>query len=220
MNPGLLRLHGEKLWSVVPREWRKWWLRSVTDCIPILSGVTLLNPAPVFVDVSNRRRTLIDGIKSMDARKMRDVCNKHLHAVVRCPFGCGEYFHKCGCVSLDSVVRKMFGRHAVSPVGDVQKLMASDAAVDGMVPDFFSTAMVPKLMGNKEWGVRPSVAFIDGSPRVLCCRQHDGGAAGKHLHLPRNPNGVLCSDTSDQLAPLVTRSHHIRKLKPAVILTK
>ena len=213
VHPDLLRLHSDRMWSIVPRPWRKWWIRAVTDCVPQYVCVTVQNPPPVFADVTERRDAFMDDIASMSARRMQSALNKHLHAIVRCPFGCSEYLHTCTPLPLEGVVRKFFGSYAIPFSGDTQKVLAHDAAVDGMVPDFLDASASPLLLGNRDWRVHPSVAFVDGTPRVLCCREHAGGGSGKYLHPPRNPKGTLASVEADQLTPLVTRSRQVRQFK-------
>ena len=210
----LLRRFGSDLWKIVPAEWRRWWIRAVLDCIPQFHHVTVENPLPIFSDVTDRKGEFEEGIAEMRAVEMRRVCNEHLLPLVRCPWGCSEYFHKCGTLSIDLVIRKIFGS-AVTPVyGGEKYARGGTAKMEGMDHDYADVDHVPCLLGNRAWRVVPSIAFVDGIPRVLSCRNHGDGSKGKCLYPPRNPNSILSSPMADQVAPAVVRPRTVRQFKP------
>ena len=66
---------------------------------------------------------------------------------------------------------------------------------------------------NNEWCVRPSIAFDDGIPYVLSCREHDKGNKLMMIHPPRQPSGNLASKYSDQLCHCCVRSRTIKPLQ-------
>ena len=176
------------MWRIVPAEWRFWWIRDVSECIPLLRHVTVQDPAPIFFDVTDKRDDFYHGIGSMRASQLRRVCNEHLMPVVRCPWGCSEYYHKSGLLAFDSVVRKIFGS-AVRPMfGGEKRSRREMSAMEGLNRDYYDSRGTPCLLGNKKWRVVPSVAFVDGMPHVLSCRSHGHGSTGKCFHPPRNPH--------------------------------
>ena len=209
----LLLRYGEDVWKIVPCEWRLWWERAVKDCIPVMCNVTLDKPCPIFADVTDRKAELELGIAGMNAVEMRRVCNEHLFPLVRCPWGCSEYFHKCGKVSYDLVVRKILGS-AVTPIsGDESYIRLGDSKMDGLAPDYADAGCEPCHLKNEAWKVMPSVAFVDGMPRVLSCRNHRTGSNGKCFYPPRNPHGTLPSPVADQVAPAVIRPRNMKQFK-------
>jgi len=210
----LLRRFGSDLWKIIPAEWRPWWIRAALDCIPQFHNVTADNPLPIFLDVTDRKKEFEEGIADMRASEMQRVCNHHLLPLVRCPWGCSEYFHKCNTLSIDLVVRKIFGS-AVTPVFGGEKYARDGISkMEGLNRDYVDVCHAPCLLGNKAWRVLPSIAFIDGIPRVLSCRNHGNGSKGKCFYPPRNPNGVLSSKVEDQVAPAVVRPRTVRQFKP------
>ena len=66
---------------------------------------------------------------------------------------------------------------------------------------------------NKEWCVRLSIAFVDGIPYGLSCREHDKGNKRMMIHPPRQPSGNLPSKYSDQLCHCCVRSRTIKPLQ-------
>ena len=105
----LLRRYGSNLWRLVPDDWHGWWICAVTECIPPLADVTLASPIAIFSDITDRKEEFELSLKDDRAAEMKRVCNNHLMPLVWCPWGCSEFYHKCETVSLDLVMRKLFG---------------------------------------------------------------------------------------------------------------
>ena len=210
----LMRRFGSDLWKVVPDEWRRWWVDAIRECVPLFCGVTLDSPLPIFSDVTDRKGELERGLATMRASTMQHVCNKHLLPLVRCPWGCSEYFHKCGLLSFDLIVRKLFGPSVKPVFGGEKYIRGGDPKTEGMAPDYGDVCQIPCLLGNEAWKIRPSVAFVDGIPRVLGCRHHGDGSNGKCFYPPRNPHGVLPCCMGDQIAPAVVRPRNVKQFKP------
>jgi len=212
-NEKLMRQHGSDLWKLVPGEWRRWWIYAAVECVPLYHNVTLAYPSSIFADVTRRKEEFQSGLATMNAAVMKRVCNEHLFSVVRCPWGCGEYFHKCGTQSMDLVIRKLYGSAVKTLSGSDKYIRDGMINLEGFCPDYCDTDNVPRLLGNKEWKVRPSIAFIDGVPQVLCCRYHRNGSSGKCFYPPRNPNGILSSFVADQVTPTVIRPRNMKQFK-------
>ena len=212
-NRRLLQRHGPDIWKVVPAEWRRWWLRAVQECIPELCNVTEQKPTSIFLDVTDRKNELEGGIAQLRAAEMRRVCNKHLLPLVRCPWGCSEYFHRCGSLSLDLIARKIFGPSVTSMFGGEKYVRDGSVKMEGLAIDYSDSEHSPYLLGNKDWKVVPSVAFINGMPQVLTCRNHLSGSRGKCFYPPRNPNGIMPSQMADQIAPAVVRPRTLKQFK-------
>ena len=204
-----IRQRGDKLWGLIPLEWRPWWLRSVGTLHSAYQSVTLHQPPSVFADVTLPRDELHEAIDGNEGVTLANACNKHLHATVWCPWGESEYLHKCGHVPLDVVVSNLFGDSVRTISGNARKDLEK---VTGVLRDFLDGNYV-HLLGNPEWAVRPSISFVNGAPVVLTCRKHDRGCKADFFHLPRNPKGILPSWQSDQLTPAVVRPRTLKQLK-------
>ena len=209
----LLHRYGNGMWRVVPHEWRRWWHRAISECCPVYDGIESKDLPSIFVDVTERKQDLENGIKSMRAAEIKRVCNEHLFPLVRCPWGCSDYFNASCALSLDAVVRQLFGKSVACISEQASNLRKCDSRMEGLVGDYGDFVSAPLILGNPEWKVSPSVAFIDGVPKVLTCRRHGGGSDGKYVHPPKNLNGVLPAASSDQLTPAVMRPRTVQQFK-------
>ena len=84
--------------------------------------------------------------------------------------------------------------------------------MEGMASDYGHDP-APMWLGNKNWKVVPSIAFVKGVPHVMTCHNHKGGSNGRCFYPPMNLHGTLPSPISDQITPAVVRSHNIRQFK-------
>ena len=204
-----VRQHRSRLWSLIPRLWRPWWLDSVHELHPCYTGVTLETPSCSFVDLTERRSEFQRALAMKEGGVLAAACDKHLHAIVWCPWGESEYLHLCGSLPLDLIVNRLYG--------DCMRTIKGNARDDlrkvvGILDDFLD-GNFGKILENPEWEVRPTVVFENGAPVVLTCRKHRSGCKGQYLHLPRNPRGTLPSLQSDQLTPAVVRPRTVKQLK-------
>ena len=201
--------HGSDLWSLIPRDWRPWWLDSVQQLHPKYRRVTLENPPCSFVDVTLKKEEFATAIAAQQAGTLAAACNEHLHATVWCPWGESEYLHHCGFLPLDLIVARLYGDCMRTIKGNVRDDLRK---VVGILDNYLDGGFA-RILENPDWEVRPSIAFENGAPVVLTCRRHRYGCNGRYLHLPRNPRGVLPSIQSDQLTPAVVRPRTLKQLK-------
>ena len=92
-----------------------------------------------------------------------------------------------------------------------------DKKTIGIRSDYIKHNIIDYFSGRDnfdDWEIQPSLCFnADGKLKVLTCSNHDDGDAGKYLHLPKNPYGVLTSSKSDELAPAVIRPRILKPIK-------
>ena len=209
----LIAQHGTKVWSIIPTIWRPWWIEEVKGCHEAYENVTLQHLPSVIADVTVPLTEFQAAINSNAAGKIRTACNNHLHPVVKCPWGCTEYYHKCGQISLDVFMAKWFGSAVQTVSRNVTKQMS---IMTGIRHDFLSEAVSDHLLYNPNWPILPSIAFVgyNEAPVLLTCRFHRNGCKGQYFHPPRSPNGTLPAKISDQLSPAVVRPNTIKQLKP------
>ena len=65
---------------------------------------------------------------------------------------------------------------------------------------------------NPDWKVLPTISFVDGCPRVLTCKYHDGGFNLIHIHCCRCRTN-LPSPVSDQVCHAVVKPQTVRQMK-------
>jgi len=203
-----IRQHGNKLWSLIPRDWRPWWLDSVRQLHSKYNQVTLEDPPCSFVDSTVKKETFETAIAMRQGAALAAACNEHLHATVWCPWGEAEYLHKCGSLPLDLIVNRLYGDCMMTIEGNARKEIQK---VNGILDNYLDGGS--RILYNPEWEVRPTIVFENGAPVVLTCRRHKSGCKGRYLHLPRNPRGTLPSLQCDQLTPAVVRPRTLKQLK-------
>ena len=201
--------HGSKLWSLIPRLWRLWWLDSVQQLHVEYRSVTLDDPPCAFDDVTARKDEFQMAVDMKRGGLLAATCRKDMYSTVWCPWGEMEYLHRCGSLPLDLIVTRLFGDCIQTIKGNVRDDLRK---VVGIIENYLD-GECGRILGNPKWEVRPSIAFENGAPMVLTCRRHQSGCKGRYLHLPQNPGGTLSSFPSDQLTPAVVRPRTVQQLK-------
>ena len=99
----LRALHREReiLWRIMPRVWRLWWQVAFDiDDVNTPPGVQTET-----IDVQKRR--FASGT-SGDIKRLVDTFDELLMPLVLCPWGCTEYYHKCGDIPFDVILQQHF----------------------------------------------------------------------------------------------------------------
>jgi hypothetical protein len=205
--------HGPQVWSLIPHKWRTWWLDEAQQHNPVLAEVTMLHPLSAFKDVTVESNELRSAIKGGILAELKQKVDEHVQPLVKCPWGCTEFYHKTGTVSLDVTVARCFGVSGLKSVtGNMPK--AIQKQVLGIRDDFLHARDDDLYLWNPEWKIKPSIFLsVENGPVVLTCREHIGGGKGRYLHPPLNPHGSLPSRLGDQLAPAVVRPRTIKPVK-------
>jgi hypothetical protein len=211
-NNNLLTKHGCRLWTIVPKRWRFWWIDAVAS-ITELETVTVDDPKSVVQDVTVECN-LIDGcVKRNKLGELKNVINRLFYPTIKCPWGCTEYHIHCGKVPFDLLLYRILGNDVLC-FNDTKKL----SHLRGIRNDFLDEHDWQETFAwNPDWPVMPSVAFASDSgnalwsPTCLTCRKHDGGTTKMYFHPPRAILPTLPSPRGDQIAPAVVVP---RVLKP------
>ena len=209
--------HGLKVWSVIPLTWRPWWLSEFRRLGGQRNSATITFPASVIKDVTIERATLKSAIEELRFKQLKKAVNDHLHLVVKCPWGCNDYYHKCKNIRLEHVVAASIGFEGweSSQGNDFQTKVQSLSR--SIRPHFLWKNLFQKeyLLLNEAWQVFPSIAFIDSYPQFLLCRHHGVKtySRGYYVHPPEHPLASVPSVHPDQLAPVSCRPRTIRPIK-------
>ena len=91
-SEALIQQYGTKVWSLVPTMRRPWWIEEVL----VYGSVTLDIPPAAFADVILTKHELESAIELKKAAQLKQAVNEHLHMVVKCHWGCEEFYHRCG----------------------------------------------------------------------------------------------------------------------------
>ena len=124
-------------------------------------------------------------IDSYSLPQLREAYNKHLRPSVLCPYGCSEFIHKCGYLSVDVVFKRHIQFVAIDMYSDREAL----SYVASCREDFleFSDRQAARWLFNNDWKIMPSLCFIEGIPKIMTCRNHHKGSKHYHIHVCKQP---------------------------------
>ena len=220
-NPNVLSIYGDRVWCLIPSQWRHWWIESVKEYIAPRNGndysnVTLNFPHPAIVDRSLDQIEMIADISSFNLGRIMDTMNKHLIPDVLCPWGCSEYIHKVGTVSLDIIIQRFLPKCILHLPNKDKVFLVESCRDDFLLRD----SEYEKWLFNPDWKVLPSVTIGDNTgPMVCTCRSHSGGTKDLYIHPPRQKDHILPSSKGDQLCHAVIRPRTIKPLKASKYCT-
>jgi hypothetical protein len=96
-NVHLFAEHRLNLWSLVPDQWRPWWIWAMMEMTGLMGSyrcVTLTMPHSKFRDVMFGRNVMKDCIRELQLADLVKTMNRYLLPTIQCPWGCTEYYHK------------------------------------------------------------------------------------------------------------------------------
>lgn len=94
-NADIHSKYGDNIWRFIPKEWRYWWLTSLTETHPnVFQAISIDIPSPIFVDRTMEIDEWSEDINSYELARLASTCNKHLMPKILCPWGCTEYNHR------------------------------------------------------------------------------------------------------------------------------
>ena len=199
------------VWKVIPIQWREWWLESIHQHFPTFySQMTLTIPKPIINDCTVKMKNWKESIESGNLNKIASICNTHLVPNVLCPWGCSEFLHKVGKIEMQPIFQKRFRKCNIA-----SKLKDSDLSfVEPSRDDYFrnSSDGYDMWLYNPEWKVFPSIAFFNGSPYILSCKDHNGGCKQLQVHCCRWKCNIS-SALSDQICHAVVKSRTVKHTK-------
>ena len=217
-NTSLLQQHGpELLWALVPTRWRPWWIKAV-NAMPAFANFTLEAPSALIADVMVDEQKLRASIADKRLADLAKCCNEKLKPVVKCPYGCTEFYHETGTILLDVLYERVLGsklKTYTTGMRNRRKFVASirdDFLSIHTRDEYFAWG---KPMGI-DWKIQPSLSFDkDGKPVLLTCRNHGGGTRKKMFHVPAAPGlyNTLPPTFGDQIAPVSTAPRVIKAAK-------
>jgi predicted GIY-YIG superfamily endonuclease len=218
-NTSIHTKYGNYIWRFIPLQFRYWWLKHLQDAFPfVYHNVTLTTPSAIFDDITHNIKTWNEHTKNDNDTKLSDlanICNDFLLPKIMCPWGESVFLHKCGSISMDIIFQRYL-LYCELVLIDNSKFSRVKWARDDYVREENDD---DEWLLNPEWKIRPSIAFMNGVPRVLTCEDHDNGSNDIMIH-PCRWKHSLPSDQSDQIAQVVVQSRTIRRGKASAYSTE
>ena len=201
----------DEVWSVIPMNWRGWWVRMVEANLMRRPGqISMTHPAAIFRDVTdvyNSRKRV------MKELKIGDLLSKWESTIpdVLCPWGCTEYIEDTGGVWFDVLIQRCFP-WCVFPLDQANVAASRIEACESSRHDFLWQGSF-SFHGNPQWVIQPCVAILPRvGLRVLTCRNCSGGHHKRFLHTPRLPQ-ILPASHGNQLAHAVLQPRNVRVIR-------
>lgn len=108
-------------------------------------------------------------LQKLESKELKDVWSESCFIpLVRCPWGCSDYYHQTNDLPYDYFVRYIL---------DCDVKVYSPGTLGswtrGVRRDFLESHQAT-ISQNPEWRCLPLVIMVAGKgPRLLCCRNHD-----------------------------------------------
>ena len=200
--------YGDLVWKFLPEPWRYWWIASSQKYYP---SITILKPMPMFLDLTLGIMDWDQNIQSNVISNVAKVCNKYLLPTVLCPWGCSEFLHRSAFLDIDIVFQRFLPKCIIKIWNDKKKLLKVKSCRDDYIRFYDEYDM---WLLNSNWKVMPSITFVNNQgPRIMVCRDHNGGTPRLMIHPLRQPHHILPSPHPDQLCHCVIKSRTIKQLK-------
>ena len=211
-NKEVINIYGRYTWALLPNELRHWWISNLKTMEPQVYGQIGTNePKTSIADVTKDIAEWERLIDSFTLPNLARACDNYLIPKILCPFGCSEFLHKKGFIAMDIV----FQRYLPHVIIDLYSKREQMKRVLNCREDFIALkdGIHSKWLLNDKWKVKPSIAFIEGVPMVLSCKEHHNGSNKFHIHPCKQPFHNLSSSKSDQLCHGVLKPRTIKQLQ-------
>ena len=210
-NSEAFKIYGLKLWQLIPRIWRYWWIDTLPLFLPEYSSISIYAPPPLFHDRSCEIVDWKTKISSQSLPQIAQACNKYMMPCVLCPWGCSEYIFHAGHVSLDIVFQRYLMKVKIQLIHDISVMKYIRHSRDDFVR---WSGVYDCWLLNPNWAVTPSFNFIKGKGmQVMVCKDHNSGHPHLCIHPIRQPGHILPCKFSDQMTHAVIKPRTITQMK-------
>ena len=205
-------MYGNTVWKFIPRNWRQWWLPSVSNILAY-ENVTIDTPSPLFVNKSYDMWEFKNEVDSGDIIRLNNTINKHLYPTFLCPWGCTGYIHKAGVFRFDLCIQRFLRKCVIKTMSNVDSLSLIQSCRDDYIRHDISEYDC-LLLNDDDWKVLPSL-FIhkELGAVILTCPKHNNGTHRHYIHPPRTPKHNLSAPYSDQLCQCVIKTRTIQQMR-------
>jgi hypothetical protein len=148
----------DALWSIVPCNWKGWWIDSLNAFLPRERDVYCLTGDISYVrDVTAERNKMLEADRMLELKKLIDCWDNHLMPRVLCPWGCTEYYDLCGVLPFDAMVQRLVptAKIKLTPAGRLCQKNCVSCRHDLL------SCGTKCILDNPAWSTMPCVAFDD-----------------------------------------------------------
>lgn len=155
-------------------------------------------PPPFFKDITSETKERNTAIESWMLPELAKACNNMMIPSILCPWGDSVFAHRCGSISIDLIFQRYLQKHEITMINS-DNLSKVKWTRDDFIRDDNDYDM---FLLNPEWKILPTIAFIDGVPKVLTSKIHHNGSTYMMIH-PSRWHHNLPAIQPDQIAHVV-----------------
>ena len=137
---------------------------SVKEKFHCFDDITLETPSSYFSDIPEDIAEFQGDIESFDLGRLISTTKKHFMPSVLYLWGCTEYIHKYGYVSMDSVIQRFMRKSCLSMSNDHSTYTFIESAREDYLRNDVDDYEFH--LYNPDWTPRPCIAFAENRGRV------------------------------------------------------
>jgi len=151
-NEDIHKHYGSYIWRFIPTQWRYWWISEVKDQFPdVYENVTIDEPKSIFIDRTSELAEWKEDIESELLSRLASCwCNKFMIPRILCPWGCSEFNHKCGFISLDMIYQRYLPKCKIKLIGNTTSFQKVTSARDDYIKE---EGDEQEWLMNPDWNV-------------------------------------------------------------------
>ena len=139
----------------------------------------------------------------MNYKKM--LVNNFTVPLVRCPWGCSEFYPRCNDeIPLDAVWTKFVDTTVCNYSKNVN-------CWNGFRDDLLQDP--PNILENPKWPCCLSLVIYNYIPSFLSCRYHNLNDHFGYIHVPTNVTGLISLEGDNTVAPITIVPRTVRAFK-------
>lgn len=127
-------------------------------------------------------KTWKDPIESNKLGSIANVYNGFFLPNVFCPWEYSKFIHHVGYLDIETVLQQFIQKCKLSVI-DSDKRLKVEHSRDDFVRE--SLDDYDMWLYNCNWKILPTIVFVNGYPRVLTCKGHNGGCNLTQVHCCR-----------------------------------
>ena len=131
--------------------------KSSNEIQSVFQDVSINLPSPAFKDKTTHTKSYKDDINSCLLSRLASTTNKYLMPTVNCPWGCSEFQHKVGYISLDILFQRYLMKYCFDSFTDKTLFLKVISVREDYIRDSCDEDC---YFFNPDWKVLSSIAFI------------------------------------------------------------
>ena len=201
-----------KLWTIFPRKFREWWINFARSVLHLIN-ISLEYPEALTRDgtvMIEELRTMTSNLQNVGWTYFQDTWEKHQALpVVRCPWGCSEYYNSINTVAFDVFIGWYLGGSTEFYSSENERRCST-----GFRKNVVSSCVHILNNPDSNWRCQVTFCLMDTEEmRVCTCRYHSSKDILEYIHAPANPTGAISFEGDNDLAQVVAIPRTIRSFQ-------